>query len=160
MKKLEKLTLKELGYKMPLISGMDQREIIGGGIDDNDCFFEALVCVGSWLGYNNQSYESWTSCYGLTYGYMELLHAVTEGVNSTVALDFLNQNFNSASYVDINNVSASGSGVTMGFLSSGSATHAVLIMSVDDESVTYYDPQQNAEYSSPISAFAGAFNIN
>lgn len=158
MKKLGKLTLKELKYEVSLISDKAQKEISGGGIDDNDCFFEALVCIGSWLGYNSQSYEGWLQCYGSTYGNGELFHAVTEGVTADSAFNFLQQNFGSVSYVSLSNFS--GGGVTMGYLTAGSATHAVLISNVNGSSVTYYNPEEGSYNTANISQFAAAVKIN
>ena len=158
MKKLGKLSLKEMEDEMSLMGSNEQRTVFGGSVDGNDCFFEALVYIGSNLGYNNQSYQEWMNCYGSTYGSVELYHAVTEGVNSTMIMDFLNQNFNSASYISLSNFNGN-NGATMGYLNSGADAHAVIINFVSQGMVNYTDPQTGNMGTKSIEDFYGAVNI-
>ena len=158
MKKLGKLSLKEMEDDMSLMGINEQRTVFGGSVDDNDCFFEALVYIGSNLGYNNQSYQGWMDCYGSTYGSLELFHAVTEGVYNERIMDFLNQNFNSASYISLNNFNGS-NGTTMGYLNSGADGHAVIVNYVSQGMVNYTDPQTGEMGTKSIENFYGAVNI-
>lgn len=160
MKKLKKLSLKQLESEMSVIGSDEQRGFIGGSIDGNDCFFESLVYIGSWLGYNNQDYDSWINCYGSTYGVAEQLHAVTEGVTTELAFDFLSQNFGSVGYVSMSDFSQL-TGQTMGILSVGGGDgHAVIIHSVTGNTVQYFDPDTGAYNVASTSNFTGAININ
>ncbi len=152
--------MKQLESEMPVMGSNEQRGFVGGSIDGNDCFFESLVYIGSWLGYNPHDYDSWVNCYGATYGVTEQLHAVTEGVPPDLTFDFLSQNFGSVSYVSMSDFSQL-TGETMGILSVGGGDgHAVIIHSVAGNTVQYFDPDTGAYNVASTGDFIGAININ
>lgn len=145
MKKLGKLTLKEMELEMPLLndSQMDKLVAGSGGIDDNDCFFEALTYLGVLLDCNNYGYNGWISQYGQTYGTEAQIDAITNGVNSTTAIDFLDNYFLVNQVYDFNDLSSE---KYLGFISTGF--------------VTYFDPDRNAFDVTYPSEFIAAYSVD
>ena len=140
MKKLGKLTLKELKNQIPAMNNIEQKIILAGsgGIDDNDCYFEALTTLGSWLNCNSYTYNQWCLMYAEKFGNNALVDALNGGgVSYGNAIDFLDDYFlvNTNSSITIGN-----SGETLGFLNVGGSgnTHA-LLHSISGNVVTYYD---------------------
>lgn len=160
MKKLEKLVLRELEEQTPLKNRIDPKTVIGGGIDDNDCLFEAMTVIGDWLQCNNYSYDQWCSEYVNTFGLEAFNDALSNGVPQERAIDFLDNYFAVSDAATI----GSGTGTQLGFLVTGDSAHAVLIMGEmiigSDTYITYYDPESGALNYAPPSQFAGTYNVD
>lgn len=162
MKKLGKLTLKELENQIPTMNDIEQKVILAGstGIDDNDCYFEALTTLGSWLNCNNYTYNQWCLMYAEKFGNNALVDALNgSGVSYGSAIDFLDD------YFSVNttpSITIGDSGETLGFLNVGEDgnTHAVILHSISGNVVTYYDPQINAYNVAHTWDFAATVNVN
>ncbi len=128
-------------------------EMSGGGIDDNDCFFEAVSYIGNWLNSNDYGYSGWLDLYGQKFGIQAQLNAIQSGVLASNALDLLDDYFT----VSQVNCYSLGSEQNLGFLNAGSGGHAVLVHSYDYNTglITYFDPDSNSyNVASPSEFFA------
>ncbi|MEE4286189.1 MAG: hypothetical protein V2I31_08580 [Mariniphaga sp.] len=159
MKKLEKLTLKEMEHEMPVIDKGLQKIINGGFFTNNDCIFEAFDYLASWLGCNDYGYSGWFDLYGQKFGIEAQVDALEHGVESDDAIDLLDDYFSVNGVTDFNVL---GSGENLGFLLTENGGHAVLIDSYDSSTnlVTYFDPDLNAYQVASPSEFHSAFSVD
>ncbi len=132
-------------------------EMSGGGIDDNDCFFEAVAYIGSWLNYNDYGYNGWFNLYGQKFGIQAQLNAIQSGVLASNAIDFLDDYFtvSQVTYYSL------GSEQNLGFLNVGSGGHAVLVHSYDYNTglITYFDPDSNSYNVASPSEFSAIYSV-
>lgn len=155
MKKLRKLSLKQMESKLPVMVRNELKEILGGTDGFNDCTFEAMSYTCTWLGASGYEYQDWLNLYKNKFGELALIDALMNGITQGQMFDLLDDYFAVGSMItDYNNL---GSQEAIGFINGG--THAVSINSYDSQTgmVTYYNPDLNAYvtcYPSEISGYA------
>lgn len=137
MKKLEKLTLKELGNQTTLIKPIELNKFNGGGIDDNDCVVEAIAYYGCSEG------EVWQQ-YANMYGWEAMSDAMNNGMDpgtaSSLAYEMLNcYSISNANQLDSSIANGDSSIVTIQI---NGNYHAVIIEECSaDGTYVYTDPE-------------------
>jgi len=150
MKKLKKLSLKQLEDEMSVMGSDILSEIIGGV---GDCVLHSMAYMGSQLGCNPSfTYEFFVQELQNKYG-TSLAYEMTigdRGMTTSEMTDFIDDYF-SCSGITPSTTSPASNQVLMVLNTADGQGHAVVATSDSGSSVTYFDAQQNRYVTVPWS---------
>jgi natural product precursor len=156
MKKLEKLTLKQMNLEIQKLDDLETKSLKGGG--DGYCVFVAMGQIGQMLGCGPSSANEAAAGYSATYGTDALIQS-TAGISPSQTYDFLDVYFNVSSMSPNNYTASPSQSQTMGILNLGSGNyHAVVMTGTCGSQYLYMDNDGTLKAADP-SQFFTMYNV-
>lgn len=158
MKKLEKLTLKEIENEFLVIPEVQQQQLRGGDYGGY-CVFSAMGQIGQQLGCGPSSFNDAAAGYGTAYGSTALLQS-WDGLSSDRTESYLKVYYNVTEISPSNYTQAGSHNATMGILNVGSGGgHAVVMNGTCNGQYLYID-NDGTLHAADSSQFFVMYNVS